>query len=435
MKKSDALKQKRAATMNQWQALNTLAETESRSFTEEENTQVATFRTELAALDQQIEAAMDFESRMAASAATNGTPVGGGEAREKENIKNRFSITKMFRDALDGNPLTGAEKEVQAIAEQENRDAEVPEMKSPGTGKTRVMVPLSFIRASQQTVTQDSGNYGGELVNNQPPRVQAGLEPKLWLQEMGATLWTGLSGGNIKLPVASSAPFEWLLEGASITGQKKTFTGPTLSPKRAGAAISLSNQLIMQSSVDVDNTVRRMLSRGWENAINSAAINGGGGAAPTGVLNYTGVNAAADVAAAAATFAKIVELQSLIEEDDSTEVNLGYILHPKLKAALKTKTKDAGSGRFLIEGRELDGYKFISTSLVPVGDDAGTPVYPLIFGDFSQLIVGQWGAVSFTINPYSEDLADSVRITVNTYSDVQIANPKAFSKNGFLTNA
>jgi len=328
--------------------------------------------------------------------------------------------------------LDGAEKEVEEIAIEENRKAGIS-FDNPGS-RRRIHVPLSYIRATQQTVSQDSGNYGGELVQEGAPRVVMGLEPKTMIEELGATVLTGLTGGSIKMPVANSYSFEWLAEGADITGQKGTFTGPTLSPKRAGAAVSLTNRLLMQSSVDADDLVVNLLRKGWENAINAAAINGAGGSAPTGILNTAGINAAADASAVAATFAKIVELQGLIDEDDSTDMSLAYLLHPKLKAALKTKTKDAGSGRFLIEGNELDGYRFVSTSLVPVGDDTGTPIYPLIFGDFSQLYVGNWGSFSFLLNPYSEDLADSVRITVNTHADVAIANPEAFAVNSYLTN-
>lgn len=434
MKKSDALKKQRASKLKEWEDIVNGAETEKRDFTPEEQTSVDAFRSELAVLDKKIEDQVDLEKRQASAAsASTGASVADGEEKEKAKVQERFSLTKMLRNSLSGVALDGAEKEAQEIAEQENRDAGVSFAQTPG--KTRVMVPLSFIRASQQTVSQDGGEYGGELVQNQAPRVVAGLEPKLFIEELGATMLTGLSGGDIPLPVANSYGFQWLAEGANITSQKNKFVGPTLSPKRAGAAVSISNRLLMQESVDVDAQVRKMLSRGWANAINSAAINGPGGVAPEGILNKTGVNTAADAAAAAASFAKIVELQGLIEEDDSTELNLAYLLNPKLKAALKTKSKDAGSGRFIIDNNELDGYKFVSTSLVPAGDDGGTAVYPLIFGDFSQLFIGQWGAVSFLVNPYSEDLADSVRVTVNTHADVQIANPEAFAINGFLTNA
>lgn len=432
MKRSVQLKQTRTTKIGDWDALIKKVEGEKRDFTQEENDSISAFRTAVEKLDSEIENQEALEKRLADAAVAAGAGIVDGEAKEKASISKRFSINKMFRSALDNVSQDGAESEVQAIAEVENRNAGIGG--NNHGGKNRVMIPLSFLRATQQTVSQDSGNYGGQLVQNQAPKVVAGLEPKLWLQELGAEFMPGLTGGDVPMPVANSFGFEWLAEGANITGQKNTFTGPVLNPKRAGASVSISNRLINQSGVNTDELVRKLLSQGWENAINSAAINGAGGVAPMGILNFAGVGVAGDVAAVAADYAKITELQALIEEANSTDSKLAYLMHPKLKAALKMKSKDAGSGRFILEGNEVDGYRFVSTSLVPVGDAAGTPVYPLIYGDFSQLFIGQWGAVSFLVNPYSEDLSDSVRITVNTYADVQIANPLAFAKNAFLTN-
>ena len=83
----------------------------------------------------------------------------------------------------------------------------------------------------------------------------------------------------------------------------------------------------------------------------------------------------------------------------------------------------------------IDGVKAVSSSLVPVLDASGTAVYPLIYGDFSQMTIGQWGAINVSINPYSADLSNSVRLVLNTHADMQIANPKAFAKNALLTDA
>lgn len=454
--KSAELKQQRKAKIDAQTAIVTKAEGENRELSADETQQFDALQREIEGFTEKITRAEKFEANQRMAAESGKAPAvrtpaptpnpnegaEGGEGKEKRAIARQFSVVKMLRSAMEGQPLDGAEKETHEIGLEENRAAQVPTVDSKRG--MRVMVPMSFARswagrtveeikrATQQTVTQDAGDYGSEFVQEGAPRVVAGLEPKLFIQQLGATVLSGLSGGNIKMPVANSYDFAWLAEGDSLNVQKKQFTGPVLSPKRAGASVSLTNQLLMQSSIDVEALVRMKMGQGYSKLINGAAINGGGGNAPTGILGYAGVNAAADVAHFAATYAKIVELQGLIMEDDATEQSLGYLVHPKLAAALKTKSKDAGSGRFLLENNAIDGFRYVSTSLVPVGDDAGTPIYPVIFGDFAQLYVGQWGSMAFMVNPYSEDLADSVRITLNTHADVQIANPKAFARNGFF---
>lgn len=439
MKKSVQLKQQRAQKIDAQKAILDAAKAENRSVADLNQTESDAFdaaQREIDELATKITRAEQAEANELLIASRNVAPVttdvNDGEGDEKAKVYGRASILKALRDAnpANGGKLEGAEKELHEIGAQENRAANVE------TPKNSIAIPLSYLnRATQQTVTQNGGTYGGALVQNQAPRMVEPLRPRLAFEDLGATFLTGLSGGNIPMVVGNDFAMAFLAEGAAITPAKKEYAGPTLAPKRAGGAVDISNQLIMQSSVDVEGQVIAGLRNGFAQLLHGACINGAGGVAPTGLLSYTGVNAAADVAAAAATWAKIVELQALIEEDNATDNSLGWLMHPKLKAALKQIKKDAGSGRFLLEADVLDGLRFISTSLVPVLDAAGTDVYPLIYGDFSQMTIGQWGSLNVTINPYSADLSDSVRLVLNTHADMQIANPKAFAKNAFLTDA
>jgi HK97 family phage major capsid protein len=433
MKKSDALKQERNAANELQLALINKAKAENRDFTDAETQEFDTRKAQMDALDVQINRAVEMEAveqRSAAAAATF-VPGGDGEQKEKNAMQKRFSISKALREAnpaMGKGNLTGLEKEIHEMGVAESRDAGVS---TPAD--TVFSLPISMLRATQQTVTQDSGNYGGKLVENQAPRMVEPLRPRLVFEDLGATFLTGLNGGNVPLIVGSDFAMEFLSETAAITPQKKTYGGPTLAPKRAGGAVDISNQLLLQTSLDVESMIMKGLINGFRELLHSACIVGEGGVAPTGLLEISGVNNSSQSSAAAATWERIVELQALIEEDNATEQSLGYILHPKLKAALKQITKDAGSGRFLYEGGLIDGVKAISTSLVPLLDASGDDVFPLIYGDFSQMTIGQWGAINVSINPYSADLSNSVRLVLNTYADMQVANPKAFAKNTLLT--
>ena len=433
MKKSDALKQQRHAANELQLALINKAKAENRDFTDAETQEFDTRKAEMDALDSQINRALEIEAveQRAAITSASVVPGGDGEQKEKDAMQKRFSIAKALREAnpaMGKGVLTGLEKEIHEMGVEESRAAGV---QTPAD--TVFSLPISMLRATQQTVTQDSGSYGGALVQNQAPRMVEPLRPRLVFEDLGATFLTGLSGGNIPLVVGNDFAMEFLAEGASITPQKKTYAGPTLAPKRAGGAVDVSNQLLMQSSLDVETMIMNGLINGFRQVLHSACINGAGGVAPTGLLSVAGVNVSTQSASGAATWASVVELQALIEEDNATEQSLGYLLHPKLKAALKQIKKDAGSGRFLYEEGMIDGVQAIATSLVPVLDASGTAVYPLIYGDFSQMTIGQWGAINVSINPYSADLANSVRLVLNTHADMQIANPKAFAKNAFLT--
>lgn len=438
MKKSVELKQERTAKVEAQQAIVDKAKAENRDLSEAENTAFDALTEEIRGFAKTIERAEQVEANELLLANRNAAPVTttieDGEGKEKQKVFRNVSILKALRQATPGSGgLDGAEKEMHQIGLKETADAKV---RDNDGAKVHLSIPLSYLgRATQQTVTQDSGTYGGALVQNQAPRIVQPLRPTLAVEGLGATFLTGLSGGNIPLVVGSDFTMAFLAEGAAITPHKKTFAGPTLSPKRAGGAVDISNQLLMQSSVDAEGMVMNGLKNGFAQLLHAAIINGAGGVAPTGLLSYSGVNAAADTVAKIPTWSRIVELQSLIEEDDATSEKLGYIIHPKIKGLLKQITKDAGSGRFLLENGAIDGLPFVSTSQIPVLDDGADPAidtYPILFGDWSQMYIGQWGSVNVTVNPYSSDLSDSLRLVLNTHADMQIANPAAFSKNAFI---
>lgn len=433
MKKSDELKVERTAKVKAQQKLVNDAKAENREMTEAENTSFDALTDEVRAMNQSIERAEVFEANELAlsgqgAVRLDGSGAGDGEQKEKDKIQKRFSIARAIRLAHPGQKMDGVEREVHEMGLKETRDAGIVN----DVDTIGFSLPVSMLsRASQQTVSQDAGAYGGALVQNAAPTMVDPLRPKLFLEDLGASFLTGLSGGDVPLIVASDFAMEFLAEGAALTPQKKQYASPSLNPKRAGGAVDISNRLIMQSSVDVEALIMNGLRQGFSQLLEGAAINGAGGTAPTGLLTYAGVNASATVASAAATRAMVLELEALIEANNSTEKSLGFLLHPKLKAALKQLATDAGSGIFVFQDNMLDGYKAIATSLMPVLNTNTN--YPLIFGDWSQMVIGQWGAINIKVNPYSADLSDSVRLTLNTHADMQIANPKAFAKNAFLT--
>lgn len=432
MKKSDALKQERASKIEAQGNLIKKTETEKRSFTETETTEFNKLDDEIRELDTQIEQAEKIEAaqkRAAALAAPSAGIAGTGSAEEKEKraVKERVSIMKAIRMGASGRNLEGAEKEMNEIAIEENRNAGVD---TPDSAV--VNIPMSFLRATAQTVSQDSGEYGGQLVHDNAPRVQMPFAPGDILASLRVQRLSGLSGGDVPLPVGANYDFEWLTETGAITPQKGKFVGPKLSPKRLGAAVQISNRLLMQSSIAVENWIRQMLNAGYNRAINKAAINGSGqNNEPLGVLNNTNVLLSEVDAQAVPTKKMITELPKLIHSENATETSLAYMLNHGLSALLQNIKVDAGSGRFLMETPStLNGSRAVVTNHVP--DLANNHV--LIYADWSQLFIGEWGSLSVLSDPYTGSLNNSIQVVVNAHADVAIAQPKAFAVNKFLND-
>jgi len=393
-------------------------------FTDEQRTQFATLQTEIEALDADIAEERQIEDFEKRAAAQKGERKGGakpkGEEAEKREITERASISKAFRSK---GVLDGAEKELNEIGIEANRAAgvETPE-------NARFTIPMSALR--NQSVTGDSGEKGGQLVVDQTPRVQMPFQPATFLESLGATRLSGLTGGAIPLPVGQKYTMEWLAENAAITPQSKNFVGPELTPERLGGAVNISRRLIVQSSVDAESLVRQMILRAYETSLNGAAINGPGtNNEPEGILNKDGIKLSAITEATAAEWSQVTELMGLIDAEDATELSRAYLMSPQLRAAYMSTVKDAGSGRFIMDDRnDLNGSNVGASSLVPTL--AGNQV--LVYGDFSKLFIGEWGAVSLLEDPYSASLSNAIRLVINAHAGIQIAQPEAFSVNKFI---
>ena len=90
------------------------------------------------------------------------------------------------------------------------------------------------------------------------------------------------------------------------------------------------------------------------------------------------------------------------------------------RAMFKGISKDAGSGRFICEGNEIDGYKADISGELASGD--------IFFGDFSRILIGRWGGLEVMVDPYSLSKSGGVRLVVRVICDIAVRQPEAFVK-------
>ena len=74
----------------------------------------------------------------------------------------------------------------------------------------------------------------------------------------------------------------------------------------------------------------------------------------------------------------------------------------------------------LLEGYEVLGQPLLSTSAV-----AGKGV---IFGNFEDYVIGQWGGIDLTVDPYTQAANGKVRLVINAYFDAKPRRADAFVK-------
>ena len=258
------------------------------------------------------------------------------------------------------------------------------------------------------------------------------LRNKLAVAGMGAQMLTGLSG-NIAIPRATGgATAYWVAESNAPTESQAAFDQVTMTPKTVGAYSDISRKLLLQSSIDVEGFVRNDLATVLALAIDLAAINGTGASnQPRGILATSGIgDVAGGTNGLAPTWAHIVELESDIAIANADVGTMGYLTNAKVRGKLKTTSKVSGQNGFIWEDGMLNGYKASVSNQVPSNLTKGTSsgvCSAIIFGNWSDLIIGQWGTLDLMVDPYSGSTSGTVRVVALQDVDIAVRNAVSFS--------
>lgn len=238
----------------------------------------------------------------------------------------------------------------------------------------------------------------------------------------GVRTMPGLQG-NVTIPVQTgSASFGWIAEGVDGTASNLTFSAINMAPRTVAGAVPMTRRLLMQSSPAIEQLVRQDLVTGAALALDDAILEGNGhSGVPLGISNHPAINTSTITSAGNPDWDEMVAFESEVAADNALGGRLGFITTPAVRGVLKTKSKDTGSGLFVMEGNEVNGYPLmVSTQLA---------THAILFGDWSQIMVGFWGVLD--IKADESTLAASGGLVLRAFQDVDVAirHGVAFCKN------
>lgn len=242
-----------------------------------------------------------------------------------------------------------------------------------------------------------------------------------------ATNLTGLKG-NIEIPrqVSSVSVYE-VGETEAITDSDITLGQITMSPKRLGASTSYSKQLLAQSSIDVENLIKNDILMQIALKLDAIAVNK--------ILNETGVglvicNPDDDNKGAPPKWEHFVALESELAINNADIGKMQYIINAKTQGYCKTTPKVDNYPQFIIEQNQINGYSFRVSNQIPSNLKKGDsdPIYSaIIFGHFTDLMVGFWGGIDIIVDPYSKKREGVIEITADQFYDMAIRHPESFA--------
>ena len=259
----------------------------------------------------------------------------------------KFSLLKAINDVANNRTL---DERAQAVVNEG-----IEEMRKAGQSYSGSIVLPVEERSSIQATLEGAGieNVSEDKLNILEP-----LRANMVLAQAGANFMTGLVG-DVSIPVYSGNTVGWKGEIEAAGDGAGSFSEVTLTPKRLTAYVDVSKQFLIQDSNSAEDMLKRdivnALSEKLEQTILGAEA--GSNTKPAGIFN--GVTADTT----AVKYADVVNMEATLE-NANVGGNICYIVNPTAKATLKTTSKDAGSGRFLMEGGEIDGYPVYTSSAV-----------------------------------------------------------------------
>ena len=316
----------------------------------------------------------------------------------KHNIMEKnFSILRAIRSIAENKPL---DPEVQAVV-----DAGKSEMRNAGLSVNGQLQIPSESRAAV-TVTAE----GEDVVVTDFANILEPLRTKNVLAESGAHLLTGLVG-DLQIPAMGAENVNWEGETDSAQDGSSTFTNVKLTPHRLSAYIDISKQFLVQDSLGAEALIRRDLVNAIQSKLEATifSADAADGSKPAGIFNGKTPTKVTD-------FKGLVTLESDVE-DANFYAPSKYIVSPKAKAAMRAMAKSTKSTQLVLEGDNIDGTPVLSTGHMAKDTFA--------YGDWSQLYVGQWGAIDLTVDPYTKAADGQVRLVVNCFFDFKLVRDKA----------
>lgn len=341
-----------------------------------------------------------------------------------DNEVGRYSILRAVRAMSDPNYRQEAGLEIEAsraVAKQLGRDPRG--LFVPGDALMRRDLNVGTAAAGGHTVATDL--LASSFIDVLRNRTQ--------VFNLGATLLPGLVG-NVAIPrKTSGSTGYWVAEGGSANESQAVFDQVSLSPKSVSGYMDITRRLLLQSSLDVEALVRNDLAATLAEAIDAAAILGGGANEPTGILGTAGIGSVAGGAnGAAPTWAHIVDLESAVATANADMGRLGYLTNSKVRGKLLKTEKSANTGIFVwADGPSpLRGYAAAVSNQVPSNLTKGTSsgvASAIIFGNFADLLIGMWGVLDLMVDPYSLSTSGGVRVVAFQDVDIAVRHPESFA--------
>ena len=352
----------------------------------------------------------------------------------KREVK-RYSFLRVAAYLADPNPRTA---ESAAFELDVARAAQAKHSRSA----SGVLIPWEVLNANRaaETPGQTAGVFGdgGALVGSN--RIDAQfidlIRNRSAFLNSGLTMLSGLEG-NVEIPKKlGSSTYYFVGENVDATASKLGFGLVNMVPRTIGVRVPISRRMMIQASPDVENLVRLDMAESVALGMDSTIGYGtGSNGQPLGIINTTGIGSVtldggADKAFPASlggsthdcgVWGNYVDLETALAANNLDAGSMRYIMNSVVKGALKQtlRASAAGSDYIMTDAGEVNGYPVVVSNQMQTND--------VLFGNYSDCVVGMWSGLDVVIDPYTQSASGQVILTVHQDFDVACRRPQSFA--------
>ena len=388
MKTSKEVLEQKAELKRKVADIVALCKSEKRKLTEVEETEVANYKAQIEACNNDLQA-------------IEATLKNNNNNQIHNKMEKKFSLVSALRAAAVGAPQSEENMAVLNLGrEQFTKNA----LQMQG------QIQLPLVEDLEMAITY--GDNDDKIVSESIFDVLTPLRANSVLSQAGARFITGAKG-IINVPSMGDVTVSFEGENATTSDSTPTFTPNKFTPKRLSCVVPISKMMLETDSVGIENLVRNLIVEKVSEKIEETVLSTSNATATT----PAGLLYSAEALANVSTYADLCNIEALAEE---ANINGGkWIVSPKAKAVLRSMTKGRGNAiaSVYLDG-EIDGTPVLSTSNVKNNG--------AVFGDFRDYAVVFWGGSDIIVDPYTLANQGIVRIVLNLYTDMKALRATSF---------
>ena len=300
-----------------------------------------------------------------------------------------------------------------------------------------MLIP-TFTRAGIDTSTTVGGSnlkftQSGEFIEQ--------LRNAMILPGLGIRMLSGLTGPVSFPRQTSAATAYWSAEnpGSDISDSNLNLDAVTLAFKSLGATTSFSRQLLfsaLSGSVDAEQFIRDDLAQVLAIAADLAGIEGtASNNQPRGVIATSGIgDVPGGTNGLAPSYANVVGLETAVASANAATGALAFVTNALVRGKMRQVLESTTAGaNFLWKGGlegEVLGYRAVVSNQVASNRSKGTSTTvcsSLVFGNWRELILGEFGAMEFISDPYRLKKQAMIEVSAWMFLDFAVRHPASFA--------